>query len=60
MKCCTLMIIFLSNTEKMEDLTTSKGSDLTMSCQEIPIETPGKFFTCIMMIPINQFKHFLA
>ena len=27
----------------MEDLTNSKGSDLTMSCQEIPIETPGKF-----------------
>lgn len=44
----------------MEDLKTSKGSDLTMSCQEIPIETPGKFFACTMMIPINQFKHFLA
>ena len=46
-KCCTVMnrnwILFLSNTEKMEDLTNSKGSDLTMSCQEIPIETPGKF-----------------
>ena len=31
-----------------------------MSCQEIPIETPGKFSACTMMIPIDQFKQFLA